>query len=69
MTNQKETRLSIAVHLDEVYQQLLAQAMELEPEYHRILTALPQEDRQLLERYISLGEELEHRKLTLAMDQ
>lgn len=68
MTNQKEIMLFQAVHLDKAYQRLLAQATDLEPEYDRILAALPQEDRQLLERYISLGEKLEHRKLTLAMN-
>lgn len=68
MTNQKEIMLFQAVHLDKAYQRLLAQATDLEPEYDRILAALPPEDRQLLERYISLGEELEHRKLTLAMN-
>ena len=59
--------LSEKINQDSIYQELLKSCLLLEPEYIRIRDALPETDRKLLERYISLCEELDHRRLTLAL--
>ena len=60
--------LALASHLqnDGTFQKLLADCLKYEAEYQRICEGLPNEDRQLLEQYISLCEELEHRRLVIA---
>ena len=59
--------LSDKINHDSIYQELLKSCLLLEPEYTRIRDALPDGDRELLEQYISLCEELDHRRLTLAL--
>ena len=50
---------------DQEYQGLLWECRMLEQEYLRIAAALPEQDRVLLDRYITLCEELEHRECYL----
>ena len=50
---------------DQKYQRLLWECQMLEQEYLRIAAALPEQDRVLLDRYITLCEELEHRQCYL----
>lgn len=54
------------VKTDREYQTLLWQCRMLEPEYQRIMASLPEQDRALLDRYITLCEELEYRGAFLA---
>ena len=49
------------VKTDQEYQRLLWECRGLEREYLRITEVLPEKDRELLDRYITLCEELEHR--------
>ena len=65
MTYEQEAHLNAAVNTDTTYQDILKACLLLEPEYIRICNMLPETDRELLERYISLCEELDHRRLTL----
>ena len=67
MTHERETKLEQAVLLDVEYQRQLAACITLEQEYERIRAYLSEEDRRLLDRYISLCEELDHRRLCIAM--
>ena len=50
---------------DQEYQRLLWERRMLEQEYLRIAEALSEQDRVLLDRYITLCEELEHRQCYL----
>lgn len=68
MTTSKDQKLASAVRMDMEYQRLLAQCGAMEAEYERILASLPAQDQALLEQYISLGEELEHRRTCLALE-
>lgn len=66
MTN-KEMQLSHAVNCDIEYQSLLRQCLALEPEYLRVLSTLSLEDQRVLDHYLSLCEEMDHRKLVIAL--
>ncbi len=67
MTTAKEVRLRNATSCDVEYQALLKQRLDVEPEYLRIRNSLSPEEQQMLERYLSLCEEMDHRKLTIAL--
>lgn len=57
-----------AARADAHYQTLLRQCEELGEEYDRILQTLCPEDRELLDRYISICENMEYRKVCLAIE-
>lgn len=61
-----ELALASLLQNDAVFQTLLAECMTCEAAYKRICRKLSEEDRELLERYITLCEELEHRRLLVA---
>lgn len=61
-----ELELAALAKGDEWYQELLGKLTGLEPEYIRIRDALPREDRDRLEAYISLCEEMQYRMTVLA---
>lgn len=67
MIEHKEQRLNNLLKADRLYQELLAQCLQAEKDYQRICNTLCEEDRLLLDRYISLCEEMDHRKLQLAL--
>ena len=52
---------------DPTYRELLQKCGALEPEYIRICKILSDEDREILDRYIGICEELEHQKVRLAL--
>lgn len=54
-------RIAMLVGYDTEYQEVLSECKKLEPEYQRIMASLPEQDRVLLDRYITLCEELEYR--------
>lgn len=64
--SQEERKLSILLMLDNEYQQLLQECKVLENEYIRIVGCLTEQDRDVLDRYIAVCEELEFRRCTLA---
>ena len=57
-----------AARKDQEYQCLLAQCRKAEKDYERILQSLSPDDREQLDRYITLCEELEHRLTLLACE-
>lgn len=57
-----------AARKDAFYQELLAQCREAEKGYVGLLERLSSDDREMLERYISLCEALEHRMTQLSWD-
>lgn len=61
----RESTLSLVLKNDAWYQQLLHDCCEAEAHYLRICACLSEADQELLERYISLCEELEHRRTYL----
>ena len=67
MTDLQEQQLKIRISADPEYQSLLQQCIALEPEYLRIRNSLSVADQSLLEDYISLCEEMEYRKMQLAI--
>ena len=68
MTNQQEQKLMEAAKRDMHYLRLLTACREMEPEYQRIKAGLDPEDQQKLDRYISLCEELDYRRICIAME-
>ena len=62
-----EERLQQALARDAEYQALLKECRGLEEEYNQILDSLSLLDRELIERYIMLCEELDHRRAYLAV--
>ena len=64
--NQQTELLSI-LEKDPTYQQLLKECSAAEPAYLEALSKLPSNDREAIERYVSLCEEMDHRALILAM--
>lgn len=58
-------RIAVLVQTDAEYHKLLSECKQLEPEYLRIVASLPEKDRALLDRYITLCEELEYRSAFL----
>lgn len=67
MITEKEILLQAMIGHDSEYQTLLNQCLDIEPAYLRIRNSLLPEDQQILERYQSLCEEMDHRKLILAL--
>lgn len=63
----KETLLESLTVTDQIYQEYLQLCMQLEPEFLRIRHTLPQNDQEILDRYFSCCEELDHRRLSLAL--
>ena len=61
--------LEIMVSEDKICQKMLKEAESLEAEFVRILHSLSEEDQILLEKYLSLSEEMEHRRTFLAMER
>ena len=66
MTLEQERLLLSLLKNDGTYQELLKECGELEIEYLRICDTLLEKDRELLDRYISVCEEMEHQKVRLA---
>ncbi len=69
MIENKEERLTALLKTDTIYQSLLTQCLYAEEDYQRIYNTLCKTDRLSLDRYISLCEELDHRKLLLALSK
>ena len=65
MEPEQERLLVSLLKKDPMYQELLKKCGELEPEYERIMNTLSEEDRDILDRYIGICEELEHQKVHL----
>ena len=68
MTTEQEKRLNTAAGKDIIYLQLLRECEELEAAFGRVMEGMNDEDRDILNRYISLCEELEYRRTALAMN-
>ena len=68
MTSEQEQRLTETAKRDMYYLQLLTACMRLEPEYQRIISGLPAEEREVIQQYITLCEELDHRRCCIAME-
>lgn len=68
MIDRQEQKLLEATKNDPIYRQLLSQCRAPENDYIRISHQLSDADRDVLQRYISLCEELEYRRTCLAMD-
>ena len=66
MTREQALWVRSLTERDMVYKQLKHRCQELEEDYERILKGLT-EERTVLERYISLCEEMDHRRLRLVM--
>lgn len=69
MTTKKEQHLLALLKTDTLYQSLLTQCLQAEERYHAVCQALCEEDRLSIEHYISLCEEMDHRKLQLALSK
>ena len=65
MTMEQEQLLIDLIKNDGTYQELLQECGELEKDYLRILATLRENDREVLDRYIGVCEELEHQKVRL----
>ena len=63
-----ERRISAILANDPIYQQLECECVIAEEAYQRTMDTLPQSKRQVIERYLSACEEIDHRKLTLALE-
>lgn len=66
MDKQQEKQLNALAQADEWYQQLLRECETAEERYHQILQKLSDADREAMERYIALCEEMEYRRTCLA---
>lgn len=64
----QEQKLEAVLRGDRVYQILLEEYRRAEVECNGVLGRLTPEERETLERYISLGEELDHRRTMLALE-
>lgn len=53
---------------DQHYQVLLKNCLNTESDYLRIINSLSSEDRDIIEHYLTACEELDHRRLTLALE-
>ena len=62
-----ENQLRERIKADAIYREMLAECEKLEEDFLRIKSQLPDEEQRLLEKYISLREELEYRRTVLAM--
>ena len=68
MTLEQENLLVILTRADTQYQRIKQECAALEEDYRRILAGLEECDRLVLERYIALCEELDHRRICIAME-
>ena len=66
MTTEQENRLLEMIKTDDTYQSLLAECGKLEKDYLRIIHTLTETDREILDKYIGVCEELEHQKVILS---
>ena len=62
-----EYMLTEKTKTDMLYQELLQACMEAERAYNEIAPTLPVEKREVVEKYLSVCEELEYRRTTLAL--
>lgn len=60
MTEEQEAKLLELMRSDSVYQELLCQCRQLEPDFLRIRDDLSENDRDILDRYISVCENMEY---------
>ena len=67
MTNAQESALNNALRCDEWYQILLESCTKAERDFLRIRDMLSEHDKECLDNYISLCEELEYRRACLAL--
>ena len=67
MTHEQEVYLTMLTRSDSIYQELLFQCEQEELHYLRIREDMPEQDREHLDRYLALCEELDHRRLCLAL--
>ena len=65
--DRNEQRLLQIVAKDPTYQKLLEECCAMEDQYKHILEGLSFPDREYIERYISACEELDHRRIYLAL--
>ena len=68
MQQPRSTKLLQLLKSDPIYQQLLKTCMAAEPAYLQAVGSLPPNDREAVEAYVSLCEEMDHRALMLAID-
>jgi len=66
MNRDVERRLTAMTRVDSFYRELLDRCSALSDDYHRICSSLSEDDREKLEMYISICEELEYRRTCLA---
>ena len=69
MTDEQEKQLLQLVQQDDYYQTLLAECHLVETAYQDILRQLPESHAACIELYISLCEEMEHRRTCLAVEK
>lgn len=68
LTLEQEQKLHAVVQQDTLYQQFWAECQALEEPFTEMRNRLTPDDRAILDRYISLCEDLEYRRTCLAMD-
>ena len=68
MHNNLEHRLRQQLLTDPIYQKLLTDCASAESDYLRIRDSLSPDDRVILESYLALCEETDHRKLYLLLE-
>ena len=66
MDDEAERRLNEMAKADAFYCDLLSKCAALSEDYHRIQSQLSPDDRETLERYISICEELEYQRTCMA---
>ena len=66
MDDEAERRLNEMAKMDAFYCDLLSKCAALSEDYHRIHSQLCPDDRETLERYISICEELEYQRTCMA---
>ena len=66
MNEQQEKLLNALTEADEWYQQLLRECETAEVSYQKVLSRLSAADRETVEHYIALCEEMEYRRTCLA---
>ena len=64
----QEQKLEAVLRGDRVYQKLLEEYRGAEIKCNEVLSNLSTEEREALVKYISLGEELDHRRTMLALE-
>ena len=66
MNRDVELRIAKMAGQDTFYRELLKECENLSSDYHRIRSVLQASDREILDRYIALCEELEHQRGRMA---